>query len=93
MYAIDLLIPAHPSPLDNHLRKSLSTQRLAAGKIMVSDRRDQVENGRNQQENGGGDQAAAAYNKTEPLHQAHNAIYGCAHIVCGKAAHKLVELR
>ena len=53
----------------------------------------QVKDGREQQEDGGGDQAGGRrQDQAEPLHQAHDAVHGGAHVVGAEAAHELVEL-
>lgn len=81
-----------PQFLDNHLRNTRSSKRLARRETLSLQSSQRIECRRNEQEDGRGDQTADINNKTEPLYDAHDQIDGGAHIVGLESADELIEL-
>lgn len=78
--------------LNNHLRKALATQCLAAHELLALQASQSVEESCNDEEHGGRDQARCAGKKTEPLDRTHDGIHRSAHPVGGEPANEGVEL-
>lgn len=53
--------------LDDHLRNSLATQRLAANKFLLLQGRERIENTRDEKDDGSSDQARGWLDQTDPL--------------------------
>jgi hypothetical protein len=95
-----LVILAFWSPLftfrircsDDHLRNTLSTQRLAALECLTLQASQGVENRSNHKDHGSSDQAGRLGPDADPLYGAHNKVYGGAHIVGAEFADERVEL-
>ena len=88
-------IPTHSLTevrLDDHLRNSLSTQRLAAYKSLALDTSKRIEYGGDQQENGRSDQTGGHCGKAGPLDGAHAKVDESAHIVGLEFANESVKL-
>lgn len=77
--------------LYDHLRDTLSTERLAALERLPLDASKRVENSRNQQEDSGNHQASHQRPEADPLYDAHDEVDGCAHVVCLEFAYEGVE--
>lgn len=77
--------------LNNHLRHTLSTQRLTALKLLSSEGCQSVKYGSNQQHNGGSDQTRGFGDDAEPLDEGHDGVDGGAHVVGCEPADEGVE--
>jgi hypothetical protein len=77
--------------LNNHLRNTLPTQRLAPHETLSLHSSKSVESSCDQQKDSGNDQARSVADDAQPLHKTHDSIYGCAHVVCGKTADEGIE--
>lgn len=78
--------------LYDHLRNTLSTQRLAALESLALEAGQRIENRRNQQEDGANNQARCLGPDADPLHGAHDKVYGGAHVVGAELADEGIEL-
>ena len=81
-----------PTLLNNHLRNALPSQRLTGSELLLLEASEGVEQGGDQQHDGAGDQARSIADERKPLHQAHDAVDGGAHVVCLEAADEAVEV-
>ncbi len=80
------------STLDNHLRNTLSAQRLTAYKFLLFQSCERVARPRKSQHDRRGNQAARADDDAEPLYQGHGAVDSSAHVIRREAADENVEL-
>lgn len=77
--------------LDDHLRNSLSTQSLAANKVLALQSSQSIEESGNEKQDGGRNQTRCTGDKTDPLDGAHDGIHGRAHPVSGESPNEVVE--
>ena len=77
--------------LYDHLRDTLSAERLAALERLALETSKRVEDGRKQQKECRDDQASHHGQQTEPLHNAHDQVDGSTHVVCLESANEAVE--
>lgn len=75
------------------MRNPLPAQRLAPDEGLALDTSEQVAEGRDGEEDGGGDEAADAPEKAEPLGEGHGGVRGGAHVVGRHLADGRVEAR
>lgn len=74
---------SHQSPIsNNHLRHTLSSERLAANEILMFQACQSVEACCQEKDDSCSDQAAGmSGNKAEPLNHRHDRVYGCSHVI------------
>jgi hypothetical protein len=96
-----LVITFSPSPslsspslrahLNNHLRNSSTTQRLATHKLILPRRRNRIKARRDQQHNSSGNETRSNNDERDPLHNRHDEVDCSAHIVCAELPDEVVE--
>jgi hypothetical protein len=96
-----LLIPAVCPPirlesysllLNNHLRNTLSAQRLTRSKLLLLQPSQRIERSSDKQHHRRRNQACRVADEREPLYDAHDAVDGGAHVVCLEASDEAVEV-
>lgn len=69
----------------------MSAERLAADEALPSDTRKRVEHCSNKQKDCGGDQTCCIGDQAKPLDDAHDEVYGSAHVVRLEAADEAIK--
>jgi hypothetical protein len=78
--------------LNDHLRNTLTTEGLAADKLLALQTGQRVEDSSDGEHNGGGDQTRGTGDETSPLDTTHDGIHSGAHPVGCEAADEGIEL-
>jgi hypothetical protein len=81
----------NPNALNDHLYNTLTTQSLAANKLLVPQTSEGVEECGNNENNGHRDQAGSTRAETGPLDGAEDCVHGSSHPVCSEAADEGIE--
>ena len=82
---------SHETRLDNHLRQTLSAQRLATDKVLALQASQGIEEGGDQKHDRRGNQARRAGDKADPLDRTHSEVHSGAHPIRGEASDEVIE--